>query len=91
MQECDATPPCEAHGGDIASEVARLRAAIVEETRLGELAEIERELAELEAQEGLTSSELVARISRGELSMTMRRAWWLAQWRLRARLRGECP
>lgn len=62
------------------------RTTLYAEVRRLELAELDRDLALLEAEEGISSKELAARVGRGELVVTMRRAWWLAQWRLRERL-----
>lgn len=75
-----------ARGESIDASVAALRAAIYAEARREELAELDTDLAALEAEEGITSAELAAGIARGELTVTMRRAWWLARWRLRERL-----
>lgn len=75
-----------AQGESIDSKVCALREAIYAEARREELAELDTDLAALEADEGITSAELAAGIARGELTVTMRRAWWLARWRLRERL-----
>lgn len=72
-----------------ATQVASVRAALYAQVRHEELAEIDREIAALEEAEGITSAELVERLTRGDLAMTMRRAWWFARWRLRARLRAS--
>lgn len=75
-----------AQGESIDTRVAALREAIYAEARREELAELNTDLAALEAEEGITSADLAAGIARGELSVTMRRAWWLARWRLREHL-----
>ena len=67
-------------------QVQAMRTAIYEEARRAELAELDADLAALEAEEGITSAELAEGIARGALAVTLRRAWWLARWRLRGRL-----
>lgn len=78
-----------------AAQVEVLRRALYAEVHRQELALLEEELAQLEALEGMASADLAAGIAHGAVLLTMRRAWWLARWRLRERLRetpgGEAP
>lgn len=72
---------------DVAAQVEVLRRALHAEVHRQELALLEEELAQLEALEGMASAELAAGIVHGAVLLTVRRAWWLARWRLRERLR----
>lgn len=83
--------PGEESDAGLGLQVQAMRNAIYEEARRAELAELDADLAALEAEEGITSADLAAGVARGELAMTMRRAWWLARWRLRARLVATAP
>lgn len=83
LQESSSADPDK---GDVAARVVVLRFALYAAVLQQELALLDEELTQLKAREGIASAELAARVAQCVIVLTMRRAWWLARWRLRERL-----